>query len=49
MSTGLLVRLDEAVVGRLWLDEKRHFCFQYDVGWLERSKGPKGSGRRGQA
>jgi hypothetical protein len=28
MSTGLLVRLDEAVVGRLWLNEKRHFCFQ---------------------
>jgi serine/threonine-protein kinase HipA len=40
MSTGLLVRLDEAVVGRLWLDGKRHFCFQYDDGWLQRSRIP---------
>jgi serine/threonine-protein kinase HipA len=40
MSTGLLVRLDEADVGRLWLDEKKHFSFQYDAGWLERSRIP---------
>lgn len=40
MRAGLLVRLDEAVVGRLWLDEKRHFCFQYDADWLERSRIP---------
>jgi len=40
MSTGLLVRLDEAVVGRLWLDEKRRFCFQYDAGWLALSRIP---------
>lgn len=40
MNTGLLVRIDEAVVGRLWLDEKKHFCFQYDAGWLEQSRIP---------
>ena len=40
MTVGLLVRIDEDVVGRLWLDEKKHFCFQYDKEWLERSRIP---------
>jgi len=40
MTAGLLVRIDEDVVGRLWLDEKKHFCFQYDKEWLERSRIP---------
>jgi len=25
MSTGLLVRIDEAVIGRLWLDDRKRF------------------------
>ena len=40
MTIGLLVRIDENVVGRLWLDERKHFCFQYDQVWLERSRIP---------
>ena len=40
MTIGLLVRIDEDVVGRLWLDEKKHFCFQYDKDWLEQSRIP---------
>ena len=40
MTAGLLVRIDEDVVGRLWLDDKKRFCFQYDKEWLERSKVP---------
>ena len=40
MTSGLLVRIDNAVVGRLWLDEKKRFCFQYDKEWLEGSKIP---------
>ena len=40
MTAGLLVRIDEDVVGRLWLDEKKRFCFQYDKDWLERSRVP---------
>jgi len=40
MTAALLVRIDDAVVGRLWLDEKKRFCFQYDSQWLERSKIP---------
>ncbi len=40
MSAGLLVRIDEAVVGRLWLDEKKHFCFQYEAEWLNTSRIP---------
>ena len=40
MTAGLLVRIDEDVVGRLWLDEKKRFCFQYDKEWLERSRVP---------
>src|SRR6266540_6068025 len=40
MTAALLVRIDDAVVGRLWLDEKKRFCFGYDSQWLERSKIP---------
>ena len=40
MTTGLLVRIDEDVVGRLWLDERKRFCFQYAKEWLERSRIP---------
>lgn len=40
MTAALLVRIDDAVVGRLWLDDKKRFCFQYDSQWLERSKIP---------
>jgi serine/threonine-protein kinase HipA len=40
MTAGLLVRIDEEVVGRLWLDEKKHFCFQYANDWLEQSRIP---------
>lgn len=40
MSGGLLVRIDEDLVGRLWLDAKKRFCFEYDQRWLERSRLP---------
>ena len=40
MTATLLVRVDEATVGRLWLDEKKRFCFQYDPYWLGRSRIP---------
>jgi len=40
MTAGLLVMIDESVVGRLWLDEKKRFCFQYTNDWLERSRIP---------
>lgn len=40
MTAWLLVRIDEDVVGRLWLDTKKRFCFQYDKEWLERSRFP---------
>ncbi len=40
MTAALLVRIDDVVVGRLWLDEKRRFSFQYEKEWLEGSKIP---------
>ncbi|MDO3377561.1 type II toxin-antitoxin system HipA family toxin [Geoalkalibacter halelectricus] len=40
MSRQLLVKIDEWVVGRLWLDAKKLFCFQYDDLWLEKSRLP---------
>jgi serine/threonine-protein kinase HipA len=40
MTAGLLIRIDEDVVGRLWLDDKKRFCFQYEKDWLERSRIP---------
>jgi serine/threonine-protein kinase HipA len=33
---GLDVYLQEQKVGRLWLDEKRRFVFQYDRAWIRR-------------
>lgn len=40
MSGALLVRIDEELVGRLWLDAKKRFCFQYEATWLGRSRTP---------
>jgi len=40
MTAALLVRIGDVVVGRLWLDERKRFCFQYDKEWLERSQNP---------
>jgi serine/threonine-protein kinase HipA len=40
MSATLLVRIDNEVVGRLWLDDKNNFCFVYDSTWLEQSRIP---------
>jgi len=40
MTSGLLVRIGVDIVGRLWLDEKKRFCFHYDKQWLERSRIP---------
>ncbi len=40
MSAGQLVTIDAKVVGRLWLDDKKNFCFSYDSGWLEHSRIP---------
>lgn len=40
MTNVLLVRIDEDVVGRLWLDSKKRFCFQYGKEWLEQSRIP---------
>ena len=40
MSNALLVRIDNDVVGRLWLDDKKNFCFSYDNSWLKESRIP---------
>lgn len=40
MPAALLVRIDNEVVGRLWLDDKKNFCFSYDSNWLEQSRIP---------
>jgi serine/threonine-protein kinase HipA len=40
MTPSLLVRIDDAIVGRLWLDQRKRFCFQYDTLWLEGSRIP---------
>jgi serine/threonine-protein kinase HipA len=40
MTAGLLVRIADATVGRLWLDDRKLFCFQYDPLWLELSRIP---------
>ncbi len=40
MNDRLLVRIDGSAVGRLWLDKRKHFCFQYDDLWLEQSRIP---------
>lgn len=35
MLTKLVVFIDNAIVGDLWLDEKKTFCFQYDENLLQ--------------
>jgi serine/threonine-protein kinase HipA len=35
MITKLVVFIDNTIVGDLWLDEKKTFCFQYDENWLQ--------------
>ncbi|NVN99094.1 MAG: type II toxin-antitoxin system HipA family toxin [Geobacteraceae bacterium] len=40
MSAALLVRIDNEVMGRLWLDARKNFCFSYDSNWLEQSRIP---------
>jgi serine/threonine-protein kinase HipA len=40
MTGVLVVRIADAAAGRLWLDERKQFCFQYDPLWLERSRIP---------
>lgn len=40
MTGALVVRIADETVGRLWLDEKKRFAFQYDPLWLERSRIP---------
>jgi len=40
MITKLVVFIDNTVVGHLWLDEKKSFCFQYDENWLQTSAIP---------
>lgn len=36
MSSGLIVYFGKEITGRLWLDEKRRFNFEYDRSWLEK-------------
>ncbi|WP_281184988.1 type II toxin-antitoxin system HipA family toxin [Trichlorobacter lovleyi] len=40
MTGGLSVRIDGALVGRLWLDADKRFCFQYATEWLANSRIP---------
>ncbi|ACM18563.1 HipA domain protein [Geotalea daltonii FRC-32] len=40
MSNALQVRVDGVVVGSLWLDDRKRFCFQYDKRWLATSHMP---------
>lgn len=40
MITKLVVLIDNEIVGHLWLDEKKTFCFQYDDKWIRTSKIP---------
>jgi len=40
MTSALLVRISGSLVGKLWLDAKRNFCFNYTTAWLEQSKVP---------
>lgn len=40
MNKALQVRIDGVVVGSLWLDDRKRFCFQYDEGWLTSSRIP---------
>jgi len=40
MPQALQIRIGNEVVGRLWLDEKRRFCFVYDPNWLQNARIP---------
>jgi len=40
MKDHLQVKIDGRLVGQLWLDERKNFCFQYDTGWLHHSRLP---------
>lgn len=40
MITKLVVVIDNEIVGHLWLDEKKKFCFQYENNWIKTSKIP---------
>lgn len=40
ISSGLAVRISGALVGQLWLDADKRFCFQYDTAWLANSRIP---------
>jgi serine/threonine-protein kinase HipA len=40
MANVLIVRIGDDVVGRLWLDDKKRFCFQYESSWLKQSRIP---------
>lgn len=40
MITKLIVLIDNVIVGHLWLDEKKKFCFQYEKSWANISKIP---------
>lgn len=40
MNNGLHVRIDGVIVGSLWLDDRKRFCFQYYEGWLTTSRIP---------
>ncbi len=40
MITKLIVQIDNETVGHLWLDEKKIFCFQYEVSWIKTSRIP---------
>ena len=40
MTAALVVRIDNDVVGRLWLDDRKQFCFSYDSKWLMQSRIP---------
>ena len=40
MRDHLRVKIEGRLVGQLWLDERKNFCFQYDTGWLQHSRLP---------
>ncbi|MBC7961864.1 MAG: type II toxin-antitoxin system HipA family toxin [Steroidobacteraceae bacterium] len=40
MITKLVVLIDNEIVGYLWLDEKKKFCFQYETNWIHTSEIP---------
>lgn len=40
MKDHLQVKISEGLIGQLWLDERKNFCFQYDPDWLQHSRLP---------